>query len=197
MSMLKFRNIHTKVFDKIEAFYSNTWASFVFTRRKFLTFIMVIWFGFSIYKSMQWKTLSKEEEYLPANHFIIKAKGIIAKHFRAQLDGDYTDVDIIFGIKELDKSEVKWWDPNSIGKPKWESGFDITDPATQMAHLKITEQLQQLASEQDFILSDSLQSWILEFQTFLQTPFEEGGSGRYFQLPIRDPDSFWFLFDEF
>jgi len=54
---------------------------------------------------------------LPSSHFIIKAKKIIANNFRAQLEGDYTDVDIIFGVKGLNKEKVKWWDPNGIGKP--------------------------------------------------------------------------------
>ena len=43
----------------------------------------------------------------------------------------------------------------------------------------------------------SLNSWILEFDTYLKTPFEEGGSGRYFSIPITNPESFDILFQEF
>ena len=47
------------------------------------------------------------------------------------------------------------------------------------------------------MVDGSLKSWILEFEEYLKTPFEEGGSGRYFSIPITNPDSFKILFDEF
>ena len=100
--------------------------------------MFLAWFCFASYKSLHWKILSKEEEYLPNGHFIIKAKSIITKQFLVQLEGDFTDVDIIFGVKSLNKEEVQWWDPNGIGKPIWDRNFDITDAKTQIAHLKLS-----------------------------------------------------------
>ena len=49
----------------------------------------------------------------------------------------------------------------------------------------------------DFIKNGTLQSWILEFEKYLKTPFEQGGSGRYFSIPIENPTTFWLLFNEF
>jgi len=46
--------------------------------------------------------LSKEEEYLPSSHFVVKGKNIISEHFRSKLDGDMVDVNIVFGLKKLD-----------------------------------------------------------------------------------------------
>jgi hypothetical protein len=36
-----------------------------------------------------------------------------------------------------------------------------------------------------------VESWALELQKYLETPFEEGGSGRYFKLPIKNKKIFW------
>jgi hypothetical protein len=76
------------------------------------------------------KSLSKEEEFLPKSHFVMQAKGIIEKEFTKQIEGDYTNVEIIFGIQGIDKASVKWWDPNGIGEPIWDQIFDITDTET-------------------------------------------------------------------
>lgn len=54
-----------------------------------------------------------------------------------------------------------------------------------------------MEKEGDFIVKDSVQSWILDFEEYLRTPFEQGGSGRYFSIPIANKDNFWTLFDEF
>lgn len=68
----------------------------------------------------------------------MQAKTIIMKDFKKQLDGDYTDVDLIFGIKGLDKANVKWWDPHGVGEPIWDTAFDIADPRTQQALLGLS-----------------------------------------------------------
>jgi hypothetical protein len=72
-------------------------------------------------------------------------------------------VEIFFGIKALDKADVKWWDPNGIGKPVWDTKFDITDPVTQKALLDFSYELKDLEASESFIVRDSLKSWILEF----------------------------------
>ena len=46
-------------------------------------------------------------------------------------------------------------------------------------------------------MRNSVKSWIYEFQNYLQTPLELGGSGRFFTIPIENPDIFWRLFEEF
>lgn len=103
-------------------------------------------------------------------------------------------MDIIFGVKGLDSHGVKWWDPTGAGKPIWDEEFDIYDPETQLAHLELSK---EILSRENFITEGSLKSWIWEFENYLQTPFEEGGSGRYFSIPIRNPESFETLFQEF
>ncbi len=138
--------------------------------------------------------MTKEEEFLPSNHFIMEGKTILINQFSTQMEGDLVDVDIIFGVRGLDSKEIKWWDPANVGKPIWEESFDIYNPATQVAHLDLSK---EILSKQNFIVEGSLLSWILEFQDYLQTPFEEGGSGRYFSIPIKNPESFKILFDEF
>ena len=47
-------------------------------------------------------------------------------------------MDIIFGVKSLNKEDLKWWDSNGIGKPIWDRNFDITDVKSQKAHLKLS-----------------------------------------------------------
>ncbi len=85
-----------------------------------------------MYETFQWKSLSKEEEYLPANHFIIKGKNILLKEFGQQsiVEGDFVDVEIIFGVKDISKDKLKWWDPSGVGEPIWDKKFDIADPAS-------------------------------------------------------------------
>lgn len=131
--------------------------------RHAIVVLFMIWFVCSSYLCSQWKTLSKEEEYLPKGHFIIVGKEIIEKKFTERLEGDYIDVEIVFGVKDNDKSDVYWWDPQGIGKPIWDSKFNITDSATQISLLKLSEELLELESSQSFIVRNSVKSWIYEF----------------------------------
>lgn len=86
----------------------------IFNNQIIILSIFLGWLVFCITQAVNWKQLSKEEDYLPKNHFIIQTKKIIENNFAAT-GGDFTDVDLIFGIKDLDKNGIKWWEPNLIG----------------------------------------------------------------------------------
>ena len=88
------------------------------------------WFCFALCQAFHWKSLSKKEEYLPSSYFIMKVKNIKIAKYTTQMDGDYTEVEILFGVKDLNREKVNWWDPNGIGMPVWDGAFDITDPDT-------------------------------------------------------------------
>ena len=43
--------------------------------------VFFAWLGFAGYTCSRLSGLTKEEEYLPSSHFIIKAKNLISKNF--------------------------------------------------------------------------------------------------------------------
>ena len=121
---------HHAIFEKVSNFYGSFWSFKIIKYRAAICLSSLAWLAFAIYQSSNWKSLSKEEEYLPNDHFVIEGKNIILSEFATQLEGDLVDVDIIFGVKGLDSHEIKWWDPSGNGKPIWDHEFDIYDPQT-------------------------------------------------------------------
>ena len=148
------------LFERISEFYGTFWSQKIIAWRVPIVILFTAWLCFASYQSAHWKSLSKEEEYLPTDHFIIEGKNILIDEFSTQLEGDLVDVDIIFGVIGLDSKAIKWWDPSSIGKPIWDQNFNIYDPATQIAHVDLSNEIR---SKSNFVVDGSLNSWILEF----------------------------------
>lgn len=118
------------LFKNVSDFYGDFWSLKIIKYRVPILLSFLTWVIFASYQSSYWKSLSKEEEYLPNDHFIIEGKNIILREFATQLEGDLVDVDVIFGVKGLDSHNIKWWDPQAVRLPVWDTEFDIYDPET-------------------------------------------------------------------
>lgn len=67
---------------------------------------------------------------LPADHPILVAQNIITDEFRSLANQeDAFLVDIVWGVEDLDRSNVDTWDPESLGELIWDEKFDITPAA--------------------------------------------------------------------
>ena len=74
--------------------------------------------------------LTENEEMLPADHPILVAQNIITDEFRSLANQeDAFLVDIVWGVEDLDRSNVDTWDPESLGELIWDEKFDITPAA--------------------------------------------------------------------
>lgn len=100
--------------------FADWWPRFFIFERSWITMLVfVAWFSFSLTMALQWQSLSKEEEYLPAKHFIMKAKKIVDEHFSGRKKSTAVNVDFVFGVEGIDRSNISWWDPDTIGTPVW------------------------------------------------------------------------------
>ena len=69
------------IFEKVSNFYGDFWSLRIIKYRCPILISSLAWVIFAIYQSSNWKSLSKEEEYLPKDHFIIEGKNIILGEF--------------------------------------------------------------------------------------------------------------------
>lgn len=68
-------------FQKISDFYGGVWSLSIIKYRVPILFFFLSWLIFASYQTSSWKSLSKEEEYLPTDHFIMEGKNIILGEF--------------------------------------------------------------------------------------------------------------------
>ena len=78
--------------------------------------------------------LTRKEQFLPIDHPDTLPWRIREDHFETKEDFEEIWVDIVFGIKEIDRSgadlSTQLWDSKFMGKIIWDDQFDIADPET-------------------------------------------------------------------
>ena len=71
--------------------------------------------------------LTEPEEYLPNEHELIVLQRDIEGKFTSSAGiKEALVVNINWGIKDLDRSEVGLWDPEVIGKIVWDEDFTVS-----------------------------------------------------------------------
>ena len=81
---------------------------------------------------------------LPADHPFMQVQKILADKFSSTADQkEALRVNIIWGVKDLDRSDVALWDPEDLGRLKWDESFTVTPVENQEALLEFCRFLQE------------------------------------------------------
>ena len=144
----------------------------------------------AFYFAVQISPLTKQETFFPDDTPVLHTRAILQFEFTETSNSQNT-LNVVFhwGIKDLDRSEVKAWDARSAGSLIWDEEFTITPPENQQALLDLCQELR----ETDRLVKDeSVTCWIEEMDRFV-TKVSEGT----IQLPIEDETLFLNMLQRF
>ena len=111
-------------FGKMEMFFSEDWDRHV---KKFsipIVVLFMIWTVISAIFASRLTPLSKEEEFLPADHQLSLITELVEDNYNGGLIN--LAIDIYWGVKGINKDETNRWDPVYIGEVIWDDEFDLT-----------------------------------------------------------------------
>ena len=74
-------------------------------------------------------------------------------------------VQVTWGVKELDRSQIKDWDPTDVGILVWDDKFNVAPPENQQAIFDFCEMLE---FESDVVKDGIVECWIKMFDTFVR-----------------------------
>jgi len=74
--------------------------------------------------------LTKEEEFLPDDHELTMVWDSVAKNFPSGAIIEL-NIDIFWGVKDIDREKVNKWDPFYVGEVIWDDSFDLSSEANQ------------------------------------------------------------------
>ena len=74
-------------------------------------------------------------------------------------------VSIVWGIKDLDRSDVGLWDPDELGELVWDDEFDISPPENQQSLIKLCEDLK---NDHELVKDNEVICWIQDMDTYVK-----------------------------
>lgn len=97
----------------------------IFKARFIIIAIVIIWTGIAGWRAALITPLTKDEDFLPEDHWITKAANLISTGFNQGGSEEGVRVSLVWGLKDLDKSEVSRWDPKHPGDIVFDDKFSI------------------------------------------------------------------------
>ena len=93
--------------------------------------------------------LTEQEEWIPEDNEVMMLSKEIDVNFSRSV-GDVKKglfVNINWGVKDLDRSDVGTWDPEDVGKLIWDDNFTMTPEANQRSILDLCKKLKTDSSD--------------------------------------------------
>jgi hypothetical protein len=144
----------------VEAFLSGPFNNFVKQFKwPIIGFFFLFTIGMGIFAS-QIGPLSKQEEYLPEDHWFSVVQNAIIDDFPTGSSTDAITVYIIHGAKGLDKSDVSTWDSAYMGEIIWDEDFNIYPMENQQAMLDLCDLVDGFSQKEEVAEVDC---WIKDF----------------------------------
>jgi predicted RND superfamily exporter protein len=141
---------------------------------KFTILILIgIWIAFALYEASQMKPLSKQEQFLPDDHYIIKGQNLAKDTFIKGKNDDALMAYLVWGVKNVDRTSADKWDPFSLGEVIWDPNFDLSPMANQVKLKAICADLRT----KEFVFDGNVECWVDDFETWLTA------KGKSYPLP--------------
>jgi predicted RND superfamily exporter protein len=134
------RILKAKEKGKVAIFFGQTVNNFVARYKFILLTLFGIWTIVAFILATSLTPLSKEEEFLPENHKINLLQNDAMKSFGSSGIMDI-DVNIYWGVKDIDKSKASMWDAHYIGEVIWDEKFSIYPKDAQMSIVNLCKDL--------------------------------------------------------
>ena len=110
--------------------------------------------------------LTEPDELLPDDHPMVKTGKLISDEFVTTTDqsGAFL-VSIVWGVKDLDRSEVGLWDPEVLGELVWDDQFDVSPEENQKSVMKLCEDLRD---DHELVKDNEVICWIQDMDIWLR-----------------------------
>lgn len=132
----------TSRLNAVERFFHNVWAPLIERFKYPLLVIFVVALVLSIYGAAQIAPLSERENFFPPDHWITRASDKQDLFKKGPLDFAIK-VFFVWGVIGLDTRGVDRFNPDDVGRPVFDSAFDLSDPAAQLYVLETCGMLRQ------------------------------------------------------
>ena len=111
-------------------FFGGFWNDNVKKFRYLIILLFLGWTTFACIMAAKMGPLTKEEEFLPADHSITLTNKIITNEFPG---GGSTAMNMVihFGVKEIDKEGTSMWDSAYVGKAVFDPNFNLDSKESQ------------------------------------------------------------------
>ena len=75
-------------------------------------------------------------------------------------------VNLVWGVKDLDRSDVGLWDPDELGELVWDDDFDIAPAVNQQSLLNLCDEL--LNYQPQMVKESGVNCWIKDMDEWLR-----------------------------
>ena len=136
-------------------------------RCRYVLFLLFVGLGIAgVYVATGMGPLTKGEEMMHKDMQVIRTQDIMLDVFDTGLGTPSTlSVQVTWGVKELDRSQIKDWDPTDVGILVWDDKFNVAPPENQQAILDFCNMLE---FESDVVKDGIVECWIKMFDTFVR-----------------------------
>ena len=118
--------------DGLTRFLAGAYNRFTYRCRYFLFLFFVVAGIGGVYVATKMGPLTKGEEMMHKDMQVIRTQDIMLDVFDTGLGTPSTlSVQVTWGVKELDRSQIKDWDPTDVGILVWDDKFTVAPPANQ------------------------------------------------------------------
>ena len=147
---------------RAEIFFDQPWNNAVKRFAWPIIAIFTVWTVVAAIYAMQLKPLSKEEEFLPADHELMQVWSTVETNFPVGAIVEL-NVDVYWGVKGINKDKVVRWNPDYVGEVIWDETFDISSEANQRSLLDFCDDL----LKQEFVADNFVNCWTSDFNAYL------------------------------
>jgi len=103
---------------------------------------------------------------LPADHPLVYTQNLMLNEFKSGSgDPSSLEINITWGIKNLETSKRDKWDPNDLGILEWDENFTVSPVPNQVALLEFCDYLTQ---ESTLVRESQVDCWIKNLDQYVQ-----------------------------
>ena len=91
---------------------------------------------------LQLETPTEQEQWYPQKHMFTQIFDSLSNDFLGAQDNAYENVQLTFGIKDIDRSSYNIYEPGkNRGKPVYDRNWDLSEPSCQKAFVKMCQDI--------------------------------------------------------
>lgn len=129
----------------LETFFENCFAPIISKIAIVVLVAFVGWMIYMIYLCAKLPSVSKPEQFLPDDYDISYARKVVQGSFGYGDGDDNVVVHFVYGIKDVDLTDVSFYDTDNIGKLEWDSTFNLTPAASQLYFIQTCNSLKDVS----------------------------------------------------
>ena len=118
-------------FNRVERFFGTKFSGFVIRFRFVFVLLFSVLFGVSVYFAMLIEPKNENDQWFFDSHYMQSVINFENKFYGNDFN-DLVYIDVIWGIDGVNRQNTDWYDPSDYGKIKWDDGFDMSMPETQL-----------------------------------------------------------------